>query len=239
MAKILVGTVTSSEKDYIIDRFIDSVNKLTDKHDFIMVDTSRDYNFLNYIKRKGVTILKSEWLENYMPNIVEGRRLLRKEFLEGNYDYLLSLDSDVITPPDTIKKLLKHDKDIVSFLVHFGVDDKQPSVFYKGTQGRLWDRTTWAKLKKLRLIKVFAANLGIALIKRKVLERTNYRWHPTEWLGEDYYFAKDIEGKFEWWVDTSVRVEHFNKKLTVEQSTWNPYAKEVVEKRWQKPALNT
>ena len=48
--------------------------------------------------------------------IAKSRELLREKALKQGYDYLLCLDQDIIVPPNIIKKLISHNKDIISGL---------------------------------------------------------------------------------------------------------------------------
>ena len=189
--RILVGSITDERKFFIRDEFIDSINSLTYPHDFKLIDTSYWWHISTDIE-----------------TIVEGRNQLRDYFLKGNYDYFLAVDSDVIIPSDSIDRLIKHDKDIVSFKVHFIKNGVQvPAAwkyrFDKGVKG-----FTWKELKKPQLLKVWGGSLAIALIKRKALEQIKFRCPIIE-RGEDYWFMIDCEGKFEWYLDTSIRVEHY------------------------------
>lgn len=190
--RVLVGTVTDNEKSFIREKFIHSINSLTYPHDFKLIDTSNWWHIPTDIE-----------------TITEGRNQLRNYFLQGNYDYFLAVDSDVIIPIDTIEKLMAHDKDIVSFKIHFTKNGVQVPAAWKyrfeiGVKG-----FTWEELEKPQLLKVWGGSLAIALIKRKVLIEIEFRYPIIE-RGEDYWFMRDIENKFEWWLDTSIRVEHYN-----------------------------
>ena len=190
--RVLVGSITDERKMFIREKFVDSVNSLSYHHDFKLIDTSNWWHIPTDIE-----------------TIVEGRNQLRDCFLKGSYDYFLAVDSDVIIPPNSIERLIKHDKDIVSFKVHFTKNGVQvPAAwkyrFDKGVKG-----FTWEELERPQLLKVWGGSLAVALIKRKVLEHIKFRCPIIE-RGEDYWFMMDCENRFEWWLDTSIRVEHFN-----------------------------
>jgi cellulose synthase/poly-beta-1,6-N-acetylglucosamine synthase-like glycosyltransferase len=61
------------------------------------------------------------------------------------------------------------------------------------------------------LFKTYAVNLGCLLIKRSVLEKCEFRTHPTFIWGEDlWYYSEANDKKFEFWCDSGTRVEHRN-----------------------------
>lgn len=61
------------------------------------------------------------------------------------------------------------------------------------------------------LFKTYGVNLGCLLIKKEVLEKCQFRTHPTFIWGEDlWYYAEANDKRFEFWVDTDVRAIHKN-----------------------------
>ena len=187
--RVLVGSITDDRKLYTRAVFINSINSLTYPHDFKLIDTSDWWDIPTDIE-----------------TITKGRNQLREIFLNGNYDYFLSVDSDIIIPNNTIETLMKHDKDIVSFKVHFMKNGIEVPAAFKERFDKGIKIYSWQELNK-PLMKVWGATLAISLIKRKVLENIEFRCPIIE-RGEDYWFMMDCEGKFEWWLDTSIRVKH-------------------------------
>ncbi len=121
MEKVLVGCPTSDHKEYCLKEYVEAVKNLTyPNYDILIIDNSKDDIYLKKMKDLGLEAVKGKYYEGAMQRIVESRNLLRKKFLEGGYDYLLSLEQDVIPPKDVIERLLKHKKDITSG-VYFNV----------------------------------------------------------------------------------------------------------------------
>ena len=188
--RVFVGSITDERKNSLKETFVSSINALTYPHDFKLIDTTDWWDIPTDIE-----------------TIVKGRNQLRDYFLSGNYEYFLAVDSDVIIPSDSIERLISHNKDIVSFKVHFLKNGVEVPAAWKyrfenGVKG-----FTWQELEKPQLLKVWGGSLAIALIKRKVLEKTKFSCPIVE-RGEDYWFMRDCENKFEWWLDTSIRVNH-------------------------------
>jgi cellulose synthase/poly-beta-1,6-N-acetylglucosamine synthase-like glycosyltransferase len=66
------------------------------------------------------------------------------------------------------------------------------------------------------LFKVYAVNLGCLMIKRKVLEKCQFRTHPTFIWGEDLWYYSEANDKgFEFWCDSFVRVKHENTDWSI------------------------
>ena len=187
--RIFVGSITDERKKPIRETFVNSINALTYPHDFKLIDTTDWWDIPTDIE-----------------TIVAGRNKLIEIFLNGNYDYFLSVDSDVIIPEDSIERLMSYDKDIVSFKVHFMKNGQEVPAAFKERFEQGVKIYNWQELDK-PLMKVWGASLAIALIKRKVLEQIKFSCPIVE-RGEDYWFMRDCEDKFEWWLDTTVRVQH-------------------------------
>ena len=190
LKNVFIGSITDERKSSIKETFVNSINSLTYPHDFKLIDTTDWWDIPTDIE-----------------TIVKGRNQLRDYFLSGNYEYFLAVDSDVIIPPDSIERLISHNKDIVSFKVHFLKNGVEVPAAWKHRFENGVKGFTWKELKKPQLLKVWGGSLAIALIKRKVLKEVKFRCPIIE-RGEDYWFMRDCESKFEWWLDTSIRVNH-------------------------------
>ena len=118
--KILVGCPVYEGTKYCIDRFIDSLNKLSYKNkEILLVDNSDADEFFNELKSKGINIIKDSNKDLFkMARVVSSRNLIISYAIENNFDYLMMMDADVILPENAIEELLSSNKDIVSGLYH-------------------------------------------------------------------------------------------------------------------------
>ena len=108
--KILIACPTFDGKMYCLDRWVAAVNKIDYPHfDVLLVDNSSGEGYAKRIKQLGIPVLRSHRHERARDTITEARNLIRKKALDGKYDYLFSLEQDVIPKPETLKKLLTHD----------------------------------------------------------------------------------------------------------------------------------
>lgn len=113
--KILIGCPTSDHKRYCIQQYLESVKNIDyDNYDFVLVDNSQANDYFRELQSYGVKVVKSPYVEPARVRITDSRNLLRKMFLEGDYDYLFSLEQDVVPPKDVLKRLLSHNLPVVS-----------------------------------------------------------------------------------------------------------------------------
>jgi FkbM family methyltransferase len=131
-----------------------------------------------------------------------------------NYDYLFAVDSDIAFKPDTLKKLLSHDKDIVSGLYIQRKPGKQILEIYKN--GR---NVPYSELKNKGLVEIDSCGFGCVLIKSDVIRSMEYPHflyksaidHKNT-LSEDTYFCiKAREKGFKVYADTSILCEHIGQ----------------------------
>ena len=156
-------------------------------------------------------------------NILHNYRKGRRACLDGGYDAMLCIESDVIPPPDCAEKLLAVDADVVYGLYAFrwsgGVNVTWPSVGSDGKKGKnpgesLTTRPEYQKVKG-KVIDCSGAGTGCVLIRRHVLERVDFRLdpkyksHPTGAGGfPDTYFTRDVHREFSMKADLSVICGH-------------------------------
>ena len=168
-------------------------------------------------KEKGATIVMETAIL-----IDNARNRLTKSFLDSDKEYLLFIDSDMQPNVDSIDRLLKHNKDIISGLHHVihGYEDGLPIVIPSSSttmdikeDGKI--TRTIAK-EGTGLQKVEGLATSFLLIHRKVFKDWNRPWFKIKWnedytdfLGEDYWFCVEARKRgFDVWTDTDVIIPH-------------------------------
>ena len=222
--KVLVAAPTSKEHSYVIDEYLRTVRDFSyDNFDTYLVDTSYpfDRKFHQKLKKSSDFVSRLVWnpkSEHTLQMLARAREKIRQFFVQHReYSFLFFLDTDVIAPRDSIERLISHDKDCVGFLVHcFTGKRKTPAVWHNGfiTVGKGLSFYTWEEIKAAngKLLKVYATSIACLMVKRKVLEQTAFRTHPTFIFGEDLWWFAEVNDKgFEMYCDTSVRAVHKNK----------------------------
>lgn len=127
------------------------------------------------------------------------------------YDYLFSVDSDITFKPDTLRKLLSHDRDVVSGLYIQRKPGQHILELYKnGTN------VPYGDIKGLGLIEVDSCGFGCVLIKSDVFRSIGYPYfmyksaldHKNT-ISEDTYFCIRARSKgYAIYADTSILCDH-------------------------------
>ena len=142
--------------------------------------------------------------------------ILRKLVLDHNYDYLFSLEQDVIPEKNALTKLISHNKEVVSgiYFVHNLIDGKRgliPQAFIEleNKTNNLPDMR-WLKEEEFdsnKLIKIVSCGMGCVLIHRNVLEQIRFRSENN--VFDDRFFGIDLYKKnIPIYCDTSVKCKH-------------------------------
>ena len=229
--KILVGCPTSDHKAYCLDAYLTTVKALSyPNYNLLLVDNSKKEDYFKLLKDKGVPVLRTPHYTTARERIVESRNLLRKKALEGDYDYLLSLEQDVIPPKDILEQLLSHKKPVITgiYYMHYTVK-QQGKIIGKKVLPLLYQRKDEEHLIQLQpeevegnhLLEITATGLGCILIHKDILEKTPFRYEEEKLVFDDIWFCQDLEKEgVQLYVATSVKCKH----LTTEMN-WNKIKK--------------
>ena len=226
MPKILVGCPTADHYRYCTDNWINAVKSLSYKDfDILLVDNSATIDYFNEFSKK-VPMLKTSRIENLKELIARDRNLLREKVLNENYDYLLSLEIDVIPPADLIERLLSHKKEIISGVYYkpYNLTVKQYGKLVKSTKTilpLLWRsvdketvrQLTSSEVEDPKLIEVAISGLGCLLIHRSALEKIKFRVNLKESPAcDDVWFCHDVKKLgYKIYADTSIKCKHLLK----------------------------
>ena len=158
--------------------------------------------------------------------------------IDGGYDYLMMVDSDVTPPKDALANLMSHGKDCVSgFYVHRNAqneltDSTCACKLFMRNGVRYFDyplesEYTKEELAELRnrgeyLVEIHGGGMGCVLVKMEVFERLPYPWF--DWvnykndhkgmLSEDLYFCENMrKGGIPRYVDTRVACGHLFRRI--------------------------
>jgi FkbM family methyltransferase len=132
------------------------------------------------------------------------------------YDYLLSIDSDIVLPKDCLKKMLAADKDIVSGLYIQRKPGEQTLEVYMSTPNGGCTNIPYALLEKHKLVEIEACGMGCALIKSQVFIKTPYPHFVykealtmKDTVSEDVYFCRKAKQHgFQVWADVTIKCDH-------------------------------
>jgi len=153
----------------------------------------------------------------YGYNVDQVRNLIADWVVKGPYDYLFSVDHDISFAPDTLVKLLSHDKDMVSGVYRQRNPDNQILEIFESNDRGGFVHMSWDKLKSMgNLVKVGACGFGCVLVKKKVIVDIGYpqfKYHSaldhSQTFSEDLDFCRKANLKgFEVYADTTILCDH-------------------------------
>jgi glycosyltransferase involved in cell wall biosynthesis len=133
-----------------------------------------------------------------------------------DFDYLFSVDSDIILPPDTLTKFLQHNVDVVSGVyIQRKPNTQILEIYRKNNQGGVSNVPMQAILPA-GLHEIDACGFGCVLVKREVMTSIGYpqfvyksALDHKDTISEDVYFCKraqEVGAKI--YVDSSVVCDH-------------------------------
>ena len=214
LPKILVGCPTSDYHEYALQEYSEAVKNLAyENYDILLVDNSKDNSYLTKLKRFNLPAVKGSWNEGAKKRIINSRNILRQKVIEGDYDFFLSLEQDVIPPKNIIESLFNSKKEIVS-AVYFMPQGNNLIPMLAINEGK--EKYGYIPFeyvnKNSHLINVNYAGLGAILISKKVLEKIKFRVDEKPGF-DDWFFCKDAEKEgFKIFADLSVKCKHLLNK---------------------------
>jgi hypothetical protein len=222
MKKVLVSCPTADVKDYCFSDWVNQVQNLTYKnYDIHVVDNSDNREF--YDKWKEIIPMSRVSPQNYdsvKSVMAKSHDLCRKKALDGGYEYLLHLESDIFCPNDIIESLMSHNKKIVGATYHIGVgEDSQLMIQQIENFGDALRETYTLKSGDLSFIdgtvkRVFSCGLGCVLIHRSVLSKFKFRYEKGANVHPDSFFFYDMNSIGEKvYVDTDIYCNHENTTM--------------------------
>ncbi len=133
-----------------------------------------------------------------------------------NYDYLFSVDSDIILPQDSLKKMIEADKDIVSGLYIQRIPNTHTLEVYMDTPDGGCTNIPYETIADKSLLEIAACGMGCVLIKGEVFRKMKYphfyyqsSLNHQETVSEDVYFCMKAKSLgFKIWADPSIKCDH-------------------------------
>lgn len=151
----------------------------------------------------------------YGYNIDQVRNLIADWVVNG-FDYLFSVDSDIAFAPDTLKKLLAHDCDVVSGLYIQRKPGLHVLEIYEPNEHGGVSNIPFGRVKGRGLVEIAGCGFGCALIKAQVMRDIGYpqfKYHSAvnhaNTISEDVDFCRKARDKgFKLWADTTIHCSH-------------------------------
>lgn len=217
--KVLIASPFYEYKGYCTNSYFVNLKNMKWKNkNYFFVDNSKTLDFMNvtkdWLKEKhnfSPTFFHTPYVSTSRKRQVFSYNKIREVFLEGDYDYLFIVESDLFPHPYMLELLMRWDKDLVSGVYRIGTQSiKVPCVTTDAHNLRggkfgsnfLREYQIDGSLRKIP----GGTGFGCILIKRKVLEQIKFRSGVNH---ADTYFHEDCaKFGFERWVDTSQVILH-------------------------------
>lgn len=224
MKRVLIGCPTCYLYKYALEEYINAIKRLDyPYYEIMLVDNSPHKNYLELIKKKGIRAERISYYRRARDRIVNARNLLREVTIKERYDYLFSVEQDIIIPPDTLNRLISYNKKVVSALytkpVQLTIVNEEtgqrniknvdmPVVYFRNNNGKII-RPMLHDVYGKGLIQVGNVGLGCILISRDVLERIVFRYEKDRVAFDDMYFGLDcMDNGIPIYLDSDLLVKH-------------------------------
>jgi len=147
---------------------------------------------------------------------VDQVRNLIADWVVKGFDYLFSVDSDIAFTPDTLKKLLAHDRDVVSGMYIQRNPSRHTLEIYEPNEYGGVSNIPYERLKGRGLTEIAGCGFGCVLVKAEVMRSIGYpqfKYYSAidhaHTISEDVDFCKKARDKgFKLWVDPSIQCRH-------------------------------
>jgi hypothetical protein len=225
MAKILVACPTADVKDYCFEEWVENVSNLTyHNFDVLVVDNSENREYFKSLKEKYPQItferVSPKQYISFKTALAKSHDKCRTKALDGGYDYLLHLESDVFPPIDVIERLLDSKKPVIGALYHIELGAESKLMIQILEDHGIAHRETYnldesdISFVDGSVKQVFSCGLGCILIHKSVLKKVGFRYEQGSPVHPDSFYFGDLNtSNIKVYVDTSIYCEHKNQSL--------------------------
>lgn len=162
--------------------------------------------------------LSFDFVKGY--DCAKARNEIVKKALDGGFDYVLMIDSDVVIPEDALEKLMDPPTDIC-FGVYPRKNNPSETELFKDGTFDFKNRYSAEDLDGIGSdrIQVKGSGFGCALIKTDVFQEMNYPWFEflshgnNTFLSEDLNFCLKASVRYQIMADLRVRCGHLARRV--------------------------
>lgn len=151
--------------------------------------------------------------------VAQARNRLCQKAIDGSYDKILMIDSDMIVPEDTISLLLDPDVPIVTGVARYKNDSRRAPLFKGFQDAEGSDAWKWDEIPSGRF-QIQSGGVACAMIDVDLLRRLPRPWFVWEefddgrYTGEDIGFYEKVRGAgVNPMADGRVRCGHIGRKI--------------------------
>jgi len=221
--KILILTPTYEGKDYCLEEFLSYCKEIDyDNYYHLWVDNTIGLSYTEKLKGLGLNVVHIERGNTAREAMSRSQEYGRRFALANGFDYMLSLESDVMPLPDCIERLMKHQLPVVGALYNIGNEGiRVPCITVSnktklGLMGtRLLEPEELNNYWDNAIKQVNSCGLGCTLIRKDVLKDTMFNFMPHLRQASDVLWANRVAMKgYPIFVDTTLFLFHRNNNAT-------------------------
>lgn len=197
-------------KDYIINKFF-YLHNCPELADFLQTG---EYEFITDDSK----LLKEEnqqkkWTQKNFKALYQMRTALLRKAAQEKYDYLFTVDSDILLHPNTLINLLKDNKSIVGNMLWTKMESNKIGAIC----GENEEWGAYSNLNQFKIPGLYSVGWTCAclLISSKIFNNSNISYYPIFGVDntgcEDYAFCLRIKCNFPEdliWIDTKLPARH-------------------------------
>jgi len=159
------------------------------------------------------------------------RNLIAHWVIHQNFDYLFAVDSDIAFEPDTLVKMLSHDKDIISGIYIQRIEGTHTIEIMRRNETGGVTHVNWGDINGQGLVSIDGCGFGCVLVKGEVFRAIPYPhflYHSAinhaNTLSEDVHFCNQARAHgFTLWADTSIICDHIGSSTyRVDKNMFTP-----------------
>lgn len=144
------------------------------------------------------------------PFLADMRNMAAQQCLDGGFDGLVMIDSDMVFPSDALNRLVAHQKPVVSGHCLRRRRPFDPTTAIRDDLGRL----SLVRLRGRGLFPVDAVGAAFLYVDRHVLVDIPKPWFEVGRVGEDYDFCeKATKAGYQIYVDLDLRIGHITQAV--------------------------
>ena len=218
--KVLIFTPIYREKDYCLLEFVKRARQINyPNFKQIYIDNSVGTSYTDRLKKLGLEAYHIERGNNTREALARAQQFARKIAIEEDYDYLFSLESDIMVEPDILTRLMKHGKPVITALYHIGnkpvripcitVPYFEETIQAWGT--KLLPKEEWDDYYHKGVKQVQAGGFGTCLIHKDIFKKFPFTYDPRFKAHSDvYFFNACFNNRIPVYVDTDIVCPHEN-----------------------------
>lgn len=213
--RVLVAAPHYNKKDYSLKRYADRIKNLDyPDYDILIADNSEDPDHLEVLDKHGLDAVWVNTGTTARERVRDSRNAIRQAALDGNYDFIFFVDTDIIPPKNILLELLQWGKKVIGGWYYIGV----PS-FARPVVTRTWidlekqnsDRMAiYKEMAENRLMKSFIGGMGVQLIHKDILKQFTFFTLPEmRWFADSFFFYALERKGIQAYTDTEMLCPHF------------------------------